>query len=63
MQNWIDPLRYRDDVQTLRDVEYILRTGRVGDLVHDSWPNKIRDIADQFDPQRTVKTQFGRQEQ
>jgi len=48
-----------DDIQLLRDVEYILRSGRVGDLVHDSYPSRVGALADRLDPQRKVRTRFG----
>ena len=49
-----------EDIELLRDVEYILSTGRVGDLVHDSFPSRVGALADRLDPQRRVKTRFGR---
>jgi len=48
-----------EDVQLLRDVAYILSTGRVGDMVHGSFPERVQGLADRLDPQRTIKTRFG----
>lgn len=48
-----------EEIQLLRDVKYILSTGRVGDLVHDSFPQQIGALADRFDPERRVRTRFG----
>lgn len=48
-----------EDVELLRDVAYILSTGRVGDMVHDSFPERVQGLADRLDPQRAIKTRFG----
>lgn len=48
-----------EDVELLRDVAYILSTGRVSDMVHDSFPIRVAALADRLDPQRKVRTRFG----
>jgi hypothetical protein len=47
------------EIELLRDVAYILRSGRVGDLVHESFPERVDALADTLDPQRRVHTRFG----
>ncbi len=51
-----------EDVQLLRDIVYILQSGRVGDLVHGSFPDRLEAFADRIDPQRHVRTMFGIEE-
>jgi len=48
-----------EEIQLLRDVENILSTGRVEEMVHHSFPERIGALADRFDPERRVRTRFG----